>query len=335
MFRNIVLGILFLVLVTAAAVVVYKHQSDKNFYAGYKSEPPRNVVVDPPVLVESTVETFGEILPARYRKQVLSFESDAGERVPALLTFPVDMEEGARLPVIILVHGSHQEKGFLEEICTPFNEAGFAMACFDQYMRGDRKVKDGFLSNTLAFRARFRKTVHETRRLIDYLETRPDIDGRRVYLIGASYGAITGTTVVAQEKRIRAAALVVGGGNFRLLARAPRVRESLPRWMQPLAGFFMTALAGPGDPIRYAALTAGTPVLMLNGTNDRVVTPEAGEALFAALGEPKEIRWYPVDHPDQEKNGKEVIRMLKEGLTWLQGQDASFREESATPPAVP
>ena len=41
------------------------------------------------------------------------------------------------------------------------------MACFDQYMRGDRKVKDGFLSNTLAFRARFRKTVHETRRLID------------------------------------------------------------------------------------------------------------------------------------------------------------------------
>ena len=103
-----------------------------------------------------------------------------------------------------------------------------------------------------------------------------------------SYGAITGTTVVAQEKRIRAAALVVGGGNFRLLARAPWVGNPCPDGCN-LWPVFMTALAGPGDPIRYAALTAGTPVLMLNGTNDRVVTPEAGEALFAALGEPKEI----------------------------------------------
>jgi dipeptidyl aminopeptidase/acylaminoacyl peptidase len=335
MLRNILLGFIFLLLLVVGSLLIYKHQADKHFYAGYKPEPPQHVVVEPPVLVESTVKTFGEVLPARYRKQVLTFESNSDERVPVLLTLPVDMEEGARLPAIILIHGSHQEKEFLEEICTPFNEAGFAMASFDQYMRGSRKVEEGVLSNGLAFRARFRKTVHETQRLIDYLETRSDIDSRRIYLIGASYGAITGTTVVAREKRIRAAALVVGGGNFRILAKAPRVRESLAGWMQPLAGFFMTALAGPGDPIRHAAQTAGTPVLMLNGTNDRVVTPEAGEALFAALGEPKEIRWYPVDHPDQEKNGKEVIRMLKDGLAWMLEQDAPYREAPAESPAEP
>ena len=123
MFRNIVLGILFLVLVTAAAVVVYKHQSDKNFYAGYKSEPPRNVVVDPPVLVESTVKPLARFFRP-LSEQVLSFESDAGERVPALLTFPVDMEEGARLPVIILVHGSHQEKEFLRKSVHPLTRRG-------------------------------------------------------------------------------------------------------------------------------------------------------------------------------------------------------------------
>jgi len=138
--------------------------------------------------------------------------------------------------------------------------------------------------------------------------------------------------VVAQEKRIRAAALVVGGGNFRILARAPRVRENLSGWMQPLAGLLMTTMAGPGDPVRHAAQTAGTPVLMLNGTNDRVVTPEAGEALYEALGEPKEIRWYPVDHPDQEENGKEVLKMLKDGLAWLLEQDAPYRKEIAADP---
>ncbi|HDP35406.1 MAG TPA: hypothetical protein ENN29_09890, partial [Candidatus Hydrogenedentes bacterium] len=169
------------------------------------------------------------------------------------------------------------------------------------------------------------KTVHDTQRMIDYLETRPDIDAARVYLIGASYGAVTGTVAVAREKRIRAAALVVGGGNFRLLAKAPEVRKELPQWLWPFAGPLMVFAAGVADPIHHAAQTAGTPIIMLNGSNDGVVTPESGKALFAALGEPKEIRWYPVDHPDREPNGEEVIKMLNDGLAWFLEQDAPFR----------
>lgn len=325
MLRKVLIAVMAAVVAVVGLLVAVKYQSDKSFYDGYSAEWPLNPVLEPSAIVEGTVKAFGQTLPARYERHAFTFESQPGERVPALLTLPLDAEESRPLPVIILIHGSHQEKEFVEQICTPFNEAGFAMVCFDQYMRASRKVSGGLRDTTLAFRDRCRKTVHEAQRLIDYLVTRPDIDANRIYLIGASYGAITGTVALARDKRFRAGALVVGGGNWHILAQAPEVRQSLPRWMWPFAGMLMSVVAGPADPVRHAAQTAGTPVLMLNGSNDKVVIPEAGQALFDALGEPKEIRWYPVDHPDREPNGEEVIKMLDDGLQWMLAQDVLFR----------
>jgi dipeptidyl aminopeptidase/acylaminoacyl peptidase len=176
----------------------------------------------------------------------------------------------------------------------------------------------------LAFRERCRKTVHDARRLLDYLETRTDIDSDRMYLVGASYGAITGTVALAQDERFKAAALIVGGGNFRLIAQAPEVRRELPDWLLPFAGPLLAALAGVADPVRHAPGTAGRPVIMLNGSNDGVVIPESGEALYAALGEPKEIRWYPIDHPDREADSAKVVEMLNDGLAWFVERDAEI-----------
>ena len=326
MVRRILIALVVLVLIAVVALAFLKYFTDKHFYDGYSAEHPLNSIAEEPTLVDGTVEAFHNTLPAHYRRQRIEFDSQPGERVPAIMTLPVEATEP--VPVLILLHGSHQEKEFVEDICTPFNEAGFAMVCFDQHMRGERKVRGSVLKTMKAFRDRCYKTVHDTRRLIDYLATRKDIDSNRVYLIGASYGAITGTVVVAQEKRIRAAALVVGGGNFRLLANAPEVRKELPKWLWPVAGPLMVVAAGAADPIHHAAQTAGTPVIMLNGSNDGVVTPESGEALYAVLGEPKEIKWYPVDHPDREPNGEEVIKMLNDGLQWFLEQDAPFREKT-------
>lgn len=327
--RYIVMAFVGLLVVVALLGILVKQRADKRFYDGYSREVPLNATVGTPTFVQGEREVFGQRIPTRYKKYNVTFDGQPGEPVPTLITFPLEARADDLLPVIIFIHGSHQEKEFLEKICTPFNEAGFAMACFDQYMRGNRKVPGGIVSTSLAFRERCRKTVHETWRLIDYLSTRPDIDARRIYLVGASYGAITGVVATAYDKRIRAATLVVGGGNWRLLAEAPEVRNSIPVWIHPFVGLLMTFLAGVADPIHHASHTAGRPILMLNGSNDSVVTPESGNALYAALGEPKEIRWYPVDHPDREANGAEVLRMLDDGLKWLVEQDTPFRSTSS------
>lgn len=323
MLRRLLFGVLFLLVLVAAVLLAVKLYSDRHFYDGYDAALPLNASATEPESVDGVVEAFHQPVPARYRRQRVEFDARPGERVPAILTLP--MEAAGPCPAIVLLHGSHQEKEFIEEICTPFNEAGFAVICFDQYMRGERKVRGNVLTTMLAFRERCWKTVHDARRAVDYLESRPDIDSGRIYLVGASYGAITGTAVLAQERRIRAAVLVVGGGNLRLLAKAPEVRRELPSWLLPVAGPLLAFIIGPAEPLFHAPQTGGIPILMQNGSNDGVVIPESGEMLYAALGEPKELRWYPINHPDREDKGEEVIKMLLEGLEWLVKQDAAHR----------
>ncbi len=328
MLRRVLTVFCALAVAAIVTLLLVKAYSDRHFYDGYDPHIPLNASATPLEAVTGTVEAFHQTLPARFRRQRIEFEARPGETVPAILTLPVDA--AGPMPAIVLLHGSHQEKEFVQEICTPFNEAGFAMVCFDQYMRGERKVRGNFLRIAAAFRERCWKTVHDTRRLVDYLVTRPDIDANRIYLVGASYGAITGTAVLAQEKRFKAAVLVVGGGNLRLLAKAPEVRRELPGWLLPVAGPLLGFIIGPADPVLHAPGVSGIPVLMQNGSKDGVVIPESGEALFAALGEPKELRWYPINHPDREENGAEVVKMLLDGLDWLRALDAARR--SAPPP---
>jgi dienelactone hydrolase len=320
MIRKFFLAALAVFAVALITGLALKAWGDRHFYDGYNPTLPLNPETAATEKIDTVRESFGAELPARYRRTEFSFEARPGERVPCVMTQP--LEKGGPYPAIVFLHGSHQDKEFVEDICTPFNEAGFVMISYDQHMRGGRKYRGSAVGTGLAFRERSWKTVHDTRRLLDYLETRSDIDAKRLYLIGASYGAITGTPVVAQDKRIKAAVLVVGGGNLSLMTNSPVVRDALPGWLAALAGPMISFLAGASDPIHHAPQTAGTPVLMQNGSLDRVIIPETGEALFAALGEPKELRWYPIDHPDQRKeDGPEILRLLNEGLAWLIEQD--------------
>src|SRR5690606_33952119 len=133
-----------------------------------------------------------------------------------------------KLPTIVFMHGSGQRKEFVESICTPFNQAGFAMLSYDQWNCGERKIKDGALKKASAWYTRGWKAVNDTRRIVDYLETRDDVDADRIYLVGASYGAMTGTHVLARDKRFKAGVLVVGGGDFKVFLDAPLIRENVP-----------------------------------------------------------------------------------------------------------
>ena len=314
-----VLGAL-IVLLFAAKIV-----ADLRYFGNYDPAVPFNAVVEHTQRVDDVQEVFGTQRPRRYQRFVATFESRPGERVPTLITLPAEFS--GKLPVIVFLHGMGQDKGFLDEITFPFNDAGFAMACFDQHSQGERRIEGGGLAQVIAFRKRPAKTVNDARRLIDFLQTRPEIDPERVYLIGASFGAITGSTVVAFDKRIKAAVLVVGGGDLSILLDAPYIRQELPPLLYALATPLVRFIMRPADPIHYAADTAPTPLLFQNGDQDVLVTPAAGKALYAAAGEPKEIRWYPCDHPGlREEDNPIILQILDEARDWLLERDQAYRD---------
>ena len=259
--------------------LVLKANADRHYFAAY----------DPAVPLNARIAEQGST--DAYDREKVYFESTPGEAVPAILTLPKGRT--APVPCIVFLHGIGQDKDFVEEISPMYNAAGWAMISFDQHMRGERKLpKEATPWQQLtAFRQRACKTVNDTRRIADYLQTRADIDPERLYLVGASYGAITGSTAAAFDPRFKAVVLVYGGANIRNLMQADAIRGELNKgpfgWIaaDAAAGLARYVLA-PADPARYAHLIAPRPVLLQNGTDDVLISDAAAKSLQDAIGEP-------------------------------------------------
>jgi dienelactone hydrolase len=70
-------------------------------------------------------------------------------------------------------------------------------------------IHDGV--NTRQYTEYFIKVVKDFRRSIDYLETRPDIDSKKLAYFGFSWGGTNGAIITAVEDRLKASVLNVGG----------------------------------------------------------------------------------------------------------------------------
>jgi len=354
MWKRIFKSALIVLLGLVVLLWAFKVYRDAHFFDNYDPRAPLNVSVS------ETNEVNG-LTPAKaYTIARFTFDGYRGEKIPTLLSMPIQ-RGGKKLPVVIFLHGIGQSKDFLKEITAPFNQVGFAVVCFDQYTRGERKLrgKESFLARYKAFAERAAKTVNETRRLIDYLSARPDIDPQRIYLVGASYGAVTGTIVMAKDKRLQAGVLVYGGGDYRKLLDSyanhlgvavalglidgrnlnperpplPKLTPAQERKVGvalgciiPIARYFL----GAADPIYYADQISPTPVYFQNGKYDVLVPAAAGKALQDAAREPKKITWYESDHVGIDL--EQTKQVLADGLKWLLEQDDRFRapEEKIT-----
>jgi len=300
----------FLVVACAAGVAACaRSNSDSHFYRSYDPDFPLNV----------TTESVEE--KETYTREHFFFDSNADHRIPALMALP--HEEGPH-PLIIFVHGVGQRKEFLDEIAEPFVEAGFAKVTFDQHDRGERSLeRAGPIRRTWAMRRRTALTVNEIRRLVDFAESREDLDHERVYLVGASFGAITGATAAAFEDRIQASVLTYGGGHLPTLFLSPAVKDEIGFFVYPLR-YLAWAFFYPADPIHHVADISPRPILMQNGLEDELIPAASAERLYEAACEPKEIIWYEGDHIGLDEDAVEEV--IDDSIAWLLKQDERVRE---------
>ncbi len=305
-------GILLLMFVSA--VFIAKVAWDYRFLDGYDASAPLNATVR------------AEEDRPDYHRVVLAFDGLPGMTVPAILDVPKDLK--SPLPCVIFLYGIGQEKEFVDQIAASFTKAGFAIVCPDQYTRGERKLPKGnLIEDILAMRRRAALNVIETRRLVDYLQTRKDIAGDRIYLVGASFGAITGSTAAAFEPRIAAAVLTYGGGKLPVLFNSEASIKELGKWHGAIS-LLMQTIMSPADPIRYVAKIAPRPTLFQNGSHDTIVPAAAGQALFEAAGEPKKFIMYDSDHVGLDVAN--TIKVLNDSIDWLKSIDAQHTRTATT-----
>jgi cephalosporin-C deacetylase-like acetyl esterase len=228
----------------------------------------------------------------------ITYKSTNGETVPALLELPKSGE--GPFPCVIVQHGYGGNK---ESMVIPFGataaQTGIAIFGIDAQYHGERKVagKDIFSTDLASDRKALIQTVIDLRRAVDYLRTRPDIDSTRIGYVGASMGAILGAIFGGVEPRVKAFALLVGGGNWKELIGASTIgaagplREEMARKGVDFAGTFADV-----EPLNFVGHISPRPILMLNGKQDTIVPPRCTEQLYEKANEPKRIVWYDTGH---------------------------------------
>ena len=135
-------------------------------------------------------------------EESVQFLSD-GLRLTGVLRLP---KGGASrpLPAFVVLHGfgSNKNAGNVLAPCDLLNSLGYATLRFDMRGCGDSEGERGRLICL--------DQVSDTRNAITYLTGRPEIDPKRIALIGSSFGAAVAIYTAGTDKR--AAAVVSSGG---------------------------------------------------------------------------------------------------------------------------
>ncbi len=234
----------------------------------------------------------------------ITFTGTHDERVRALLTLP---EAGhPPYPAVIILHGVFGHKSSPNQLkrSACLTEAGYATLRIDGQYSGERQSgSNGGIQTRYYYRNRdaMIQTVTDLMRAVDFLHSRSDMAAERIGFAGFSLGGAIGAIFCSLEKRIKAVALGITGGDFsKLNVSAPDV-ETAERMLRAYRVV---------DPIHYIHNISPRPLLMQNASHDFVITRAATEALFEAALEPKRIIWYDCGHADLPEQCLEDMRQF-------------------------
>jgi hypothetical protein len=141
------------------------------------------------------------------------------------------------------------------------------------------------IANSGALLQMMTQAVLDVRRTVDFLETRPEFDSKRLGIAGISLGSIVATVAYGVDTRIKLATFMLGGADLAHIiwhsSRTEPVREELrhkgyseARLRQELA---------PIDARQYLSSRKGSDVFVIGGKYDTVVPKSDTQKLIDAL----------------------------------------------------
>ena len=111
-------------------------------------------------------------------------------------------------PVVLLLPILNGQKHLMRPFATKFVKNGYAAVIVDTVQR--RTLLDDLSDPEPAIRL----TIQRHRRVIDWVETRPDLDASRIAVFGASLGGFNALYLAAIDPRVRAVSPALVGGSL-------------------------------------------------------------------------------------------------------------------------
>jgi len=196
-------------------------------------------------------------------------------------------------PAVVLCHGVWTGRRECLPIALRLHAAGYNVLCFDFRAHG---LSDGRFTSV---------GHHETNDVIGavhYLKQRPEVDPKRIGVVGFSMGAAAAIQAAARCDDIQA---VVADSAYASFLDAVRysfhIVGRLPHYpFAPLAmhwgKLFVNVDASQMRPVDVIGRISPRPVLIMHGTLDEIVPVRHAHMLFAAADEPKELWIAPGAH---------------------------------------
>ena len=272
--------------------------------------------------------------------------ADAAQRVPGLI---VKSPSTNRSPVVIVLHGTGGNKEGQIPLLKDLAKLGFIAVAIDGRYHGERtKSGTGSAEYGDAMLRTYRTgkelpflydTCWDVMRLMDYLETRSDVDAKKIALIGFSKGGMESYLTAAVDPRVAAAIPFIGVQSFRwalennswqsrvgtfqaaieAAAKDEGVTEINSKFVQKFYDRVMPGIYNKFDGDQMTPLIAPRPLFVINGDSD-ARTPMPGlmiciDAINKAYGKHKDKFTFKA----QPKTGHAVTdESRKEAITWLQ-----------------
>jgi dienelactone hydrolase len=242
----------------------------------------------------------------------ISYASPKGGRVAGYLVVPPGRGPFAGM---LLMHGAGGSRKAMLAPAIMYARMGAVCLAIDAALSGDRAIPgEQFLDYRKPERTRdaFIQTVIDTRRGVDLLVARSDVDPRRLGFAGGSFGAFIGGILSGVEKRVRAYALASAPAsiNDATVATVVNARQTLPKEQLERSFAIVDAVAA----VHYASHAAPAALLFQSGYKDAGVPRESAERLQKAASEPKTIQWYDAGHALNGQAVEDRVRWLREQL---------------------
>jgi uncharacterized protein len=220
----------------------------------------------------------------------IAFDSPDGGSATGLLFDPVT--RSSLRPGIVLMHGLPGSARGMASYAQALAQYGAAVIAIDAPFtrRGGEPVRFGAED-----RAEQIQLIQDLQRAVDVLRAQGNVDPARIAYLGISYGGAMGALFVGIERRLKAAALVVGDGGLVSHFTGPEDLDALAGLSCATRAAWFRAMA-PIEPIRFIPHASPTALLLQSGRTDDLVPPPDAEALHRAAPDPKTIRWYDAGH---------------------------------------